>query len=111
MAKSRKRQTPKLAQEAYRDDRPGSERTADGSPPVPKAKRRRRTWEFQMILDEPLPMFRDHPLSGLTPEERDAARVKALGQVLATIALRKTGRCSDHDEPEPLENDADDLVR
>ena len=111
MARSRKRQSPKIAPQAYRDDRPGSERKEDVSPPLPKAKRRRRTWEFQMILDEPLPMFRDHPLSGLTPEERDAARVKALGHVLATIALRKTCRCSDRDEPEPLENDADDLVR
>jgi hypothetical protein len=51
-----------------------------------------------MILDEPIPMFRDHPLSGLTPEERGAARVKALGQVLATIAIRKTGQFTDNEK-------------
>ena len=60
-----------------------------------------------MILDEPIPMFRDHPLSGLTPEERYAARVKALGRVLATIAMRKTSRGSGRDESKPHEHDAD----
>lgn len=111
MGTSRKRQSPKLAPQADRDDQPGSERKEDASPTLPKGKRRRRTWEFQMILDEPLPMFRDHPLSGLTPDERDAARVKALGRVLAKIAMRKTGRCSGQDESESLENDAADHDR
>jgi hypothetical protein len=60
-----------------------------------------------MILDEPIPMFRDHPLSGLTPEERDAARVKALGRVLATIAMRKTSRGSGQDDSETYEHNAD----
>ena len=28
-----------------------------------------------MILDEPIPMIRDHPLTGLTPAQRDTAQV------------------------------------
>ena len=51
-----------------------------------------------MIVEDLIPMFRDHPLSGLTPEERDAARVKALGKVLASIAIRKTGRFTDNEK-------------
>lgn len=74
MARSRKRQSPKTSDEAYRIDGPGSERKADTSHAQQKGERHRRTWEFQLILDEPIPMFRDHPLSGLTPAQRDAAR-------------------------------------
>lgn len=48
-----------------------------------------------MIVEEPIPMIRSHPLAGLTPEERQAARVKALGRVLAMIAKRKTGDGAD----------------
>lgn len=48
-----------------------------------------------MVIEEPIPIFRNHPLAGLTPEERQAARVKALGRVLAMIAKRKTGDGTD----------------
>ena len=74
MARIRKRRTPKSTQPAYRDDLPGSDKKEDVSASVPKATRRRRIWEFQMILDELIPMVLDHPLSGLTPAHRDAAR-------------------------------------
>jgi len=48
-----------------------------------------------MIVEEPISIFCNHPLAGLTPEERQAARVKALGRVLAKIAKRKTGDGAD----------------
>jgi hypothetical protein len=73
--KSRERLSPKSHRRTCGKDRSGSEGMADVSPPVPKAIRRRGTWEFQMILDEPIPTLWDHPVSGHTPERRDAPRV------------------------------------
>lgn len=43
-----------------------------------------------MILEEAIPLPENHPLKGLSIEERQLATVRALGRVLADIAKRKT---------------------
>lgn len=44
-----------------------------------------------MILTESPVQFDDHPLAGLSPEQREEVRVQAFGRVLAAIAIRKMG--------------------
>lgn len=44
-----------------------------------------------MILAEMPTELDDHPLAGLSPEQRDGIRAQAFGRVLAAIALRRTG--------------------
>jgi hypothetical protein len=52
-------------------------------------KRKPRSWTFEMILADPPTKFDDHPLAGLSPEQRDDMRAQAFGRVLAAIAARK----------------------
>jgi len=44
-----------------------------------------------MILTAMPTELDDHPLAGLTKDQRDSVRVQAFGRVLAAIAIRKTG--------------------
>jgi len=51
-----------------------------------------------MILTEMPTEPDDHPLAGLTTDQRGDLRAQAFGRVLAAIAIRKTG--SQSHEPE-----------
>jgi hypothetical protein len=45
-----------------------------------------------MILTDSPVQLDDHPLAGLSPEQRDNVRAQAFGRVLAAIAIRKVDR-------------------
>ena len=66
----------------------------------------RRLWEFELILSFDPTLSEDHPLAGLNQEERKKARVKALGEVLASIAKRNAIRIGQNSE---LHGTIDDL--
>lgn len=58
-----------------------------------------------MTLTEPPSQLVEHPLAGLSPDQRDTTRAQAFGRVLAAIALRETGgrpdQPPDRTEPSP----------
>jgi len=51
-----------------------------------------------MILTEMPTQLDDHPLAGLSTDQRDFVRAQAFGRVLAAIAIRKTGPQSPESE-------------
>ena len=51
-----------------------------------------------MILTEMPTEQNDHPLAGLSTDQRDLVRAQAFGRVLAAIAIRKTGPQSPESE-------------
>lgn len=62
---------------------------ADTKPPKKVTRRRRKSWEFEIVLCEDSKPNELHPLFGLTAEQREQSRVAALGTILADIAIRK----------------------
>ncbi len=61
-----------------------------GTKPRKKVTRRRRkSWEFEIVLCDDLKPNERHPLFGLSAEQREQSRVAALGTILANIAIRK----------------------
>ena len=62
---------------------------ADTKPRKKVTRRRRKSWEFEIVLcDDSKPNER-HPLFGLSAEQREQSRVAALGTILARLATRK----------------------
>ena len=53
-----------------------------------------------MIMVAPPTQVNDHPLAGLSPEQRANVRAQAFGRVLAAIALHKSGSESGDAETE-----------
>jgi hypothetical protein len=51
-----------------------------------------------MILTAMPTQVDDHPLAGLSTDQRDLVRAQAFGRVLAAIAIRKTGPQSPESE-------------
>ncbi|HWG41299.1 MAG TPA: hypothetical protein VN688_00830 [Gemmataceae bacterium] len=49
----------------------------------------RRLWSFEILHSEDLTPNDRHPLFGLSAQEREKARVAAMGKILANIAIRK----------------------
>src|SRR5437016_5246759 len=97
MAKKKGRSPSRAAKQANRDDRPGSQGQANTPPAESRKQRRRRTWEFEMVVCDQLQPLEGHLLMGFSLEERQQARWSALGRVLASIAKRRAGQL---DEPE-----------
>lgn len=56
----------------------------------PALRRSPRAWTFELILTDLPVQLDDHPLAGLSPEQREDVRAQAFGRVLAAIAIRKT---------------------
>ena len=51
-----------------------------------------------MILTEMPTELDNHPLAGLSTDQRDVVRAQAFGRVLAAIALRRTGSKPDEEQ-------------
>jgi hypothetical protein len=58
-------------------------------PPKKVTRRRRKSWEFEIVLCETSKPNERHPLFGLSAEQREQSRVAALGRILASLAIRK----------------------